>query len=79
MSSFKLTNPGLTPKCWNAFDSDDESSGHIEDERHAYFDCSGYVYAREHFQDPIENHITTVSQFVNQPQCNQLDVRMHQA
>ena len=25
MCSFKLTNPGLAPKCWDAFDSDDES------------------------------------------------------
>ena len=52
--------------------TDDESGGHTEDEHHALFDCSGYVYAREHFQDLFQCHITTVSQFVNQPQCNQL-------
>ena len=54
------------------FDSDDETSGHIEDEHHAIFDCSGYVYAREHFRDLFQSDITTVSQFVNQPKCNQL-------
>ena len=70
--SFKLTNPGLPPECWDAFDSDDENSGDVEDEHHAIFDCSSYVYAREHFQDLFQSHITTVSQFVNQPQCNQL-------
>ena len=50
----------------------DESSGDVEDEHHAIFDCPSYVYAREHFQDLFQSHITTVSQFVNQPQCNQL-------
>ena len=72
LCAFKLTNPGLPPECWDAFDSDDETSGHIEDEHHAIFDCSGYVYAREHFQDLFQSNITTVSQFVNQPKCNQL-------
>ena len=64
---FKLKNPGLPPECWDAFDSDDESSGRIEDEHHAIFDCSGYVHAREHFRDLFQSHITTVSQFMNQP------------
>ena len=44
----RITNPGLFPECWDAFDSDDESSGHVEDEHHAIFHCSGNVYAREH-------------------------------
>lgn len=72
MSSFKLTNPGLAPECWDAFDSDDECSAHVEDEHHAIFDCSGYTYARELFQDLFQSHITSVSQFLNQPQCNRL-------
>ena len=72
MCSFKLTNPGLAPECWDAFDSDDECSAHIEDEHHAIFDCSGYTYARELFQDLLQSHITSVSQFLNQPQCNRL-------
>ena len=47
MCFYKLTNPGIAPECWDAFASDDESSGHIEDEHRAIFDCSGYTYARE--------------------------------
>ena len=50
MCSFKLTSPGVAPDCWDAFISDDESSGHIEDEHHAIFDCSGYTYARSFFR-----------------------------
>ena len=72
MCFYKLTNPGITPECWDAFDSDDESSGHIEVEHHAIFDCSGYTYARELFQDLLQSHLTSISQFVNQPQCNRL-------
>ena len=72
MCFFKITNPGIAPECWDAFDSDDESSGHIEDEHHAIFDCSGYTYARELFQDLFQSHITSISQFLNQPQCNRL-------
>ena len=74
MCAFKLTNPGLPAELWDAFDSDDDSDVDepVEDEHHAVFECPGYVYAREHFQDLFESHITTVSQFVNQPQCNRL-------
>ena len=68
----KLNNPGIAPKCWNAFDLDDESSGHIEDEHHAIFDCSGYTYVRELFQDLSQRHITSIGQFLNQPQGNRL-------
>ena len=72
MCFYRLTNPGLAPECWDAFDSDDESSGHMEDEHHVIFDCSGYTYARELFQDLFQSHITSISQFLNQPQCNRL-------
>ena len=72
MCFFKLTNPAIAPKCWDAFDSDDESSGHIEDEHHAIFNCSGYTNAREPFQDLLQSHITSISHFLNQPQCNRL-------
>ena len=42
---------------------DDESSGHIEDEHHAIFDCSGYTYA---FSGPFpESH--HIYQPVSQP------------
>ena len=72
MCFFKLTNPGIAPECWAAFHSDDERSGHIEDEHHATFDCSGYTYARELFQDLFQSRITSISQVLNQPQCNRL-------
>ena len=72
MCFFKLTNPGIAFECWDAFDSDDESSAHTEDEHHVIFDCSGYTYARELFQDLFQSHITSISQFLNQPQCNRL-------
>ena len=38
------------------------SDGPVEDEHHAIFDCPGYMYAREQFQDLFQSHITTVSQ-----------------
>lgn len=31
-----------------------------------------YVYAKEHFHHLFQSHFTTVSWFLNQPQCNQL-------
>ena len=48
------------------------TKGPIEDEYHAIFDCPGYTYAREQFQDLFQSHITTVSQILNQPQRNRL-------
>ena len=35
MCSFKLSNPGLPAELWDAFDSDDDTDGPIEDEHHA--------------------------------------------
>ena len=72
MCAFKLSNPGLPAELWDAFVSDDDSDGPIEDEHHAIFDCPGDMYAREQFKDLFQSHITTVSQFFNQPQCNRL-------
>ena len=60
MCFFKLTNPGIAPDCWDAFDSDDESSGHIEDEHNAICDCSVYTYASELFQDLLQSCITFI-------------------
>ena len=71
MCAFKLRNPGLPAELWDAFDPDDDSDGPVEDEHHAIFDCPGYMYAREQFQDLFQSHITTVSQFLNQPQQHQ--------
>ena len=65
MCFYKLTNSGSALECWDAFDSDDESSGHIEDEHHAICDCSGYN-ARELFSGPFpESH--HIYQLVSQP------------
>ena len=71
MCAFKLNNPDLPAELWDAF-SGDESDKPVEDEHHAIFDCPGYMYAREQFQDLFQSHITTVSQFLDQPQCNRL-------
>ena len=72
MCTSKLSYPGLPAKLWDAFDSDVDSDGLIEDEHHAIFDCPGYMYARDQFQDLFQSHITTVSHFPDQPQCNRL-------
>ena len=70
MCAFKLSNSGLPAELWGAFHSDDDTNGPVEDEHHAIFDCPGDVYAREQFQDLVHGHTTTVSQLLNQPQCN---------
>ena len=72
MCAFKLSNPGVPAELWDAFASDNESEEPVEDVHHAIFDCPGYMYAREQFQDLFQSHITTVSQFLDQPQCNRL-------
>ena len=72
MCASKLSKPGLPAELWDASDSGDDSEGPVEDEHHAVFDCPGYMYAREQFQDLFQSHIATVGQFLNQPQCNRL-------
>ena len=72
MCAFKLSDPGLPAELWDAFDSDDDSDGPIEDEHHAIFDCTGYRYAREQFQDLFQRHITTVSQPASVQQASQV-------
>ena len=67
----KLSSPGLPAELWDDFNSDD-SDGPLEDEHHARFDCPGYVYAREQFQDLCESHFTTVSRCLDQPQRKML-------
>ena len=44
----------------------------IDDEHHAILDCSAYADAREQDRDLFQSHITTVGDFLNQPQCNRL-------
>ena len=58
MCAFKLINPGLPAELWDAFDSDDESDGPVEDQQHAIFNCPGYMYAREQFEDLFQSHIS---------------------
>ena len=72
MCSHRIINPGLAPEYFDSFDSDDDSSDPVEDEHHAIFDCSGNAYARELFPDLFQGHISTVSHFLNQPQCNRM-------
>ena len=55
-----------------SFCPDDDSNGPTEDEHQAICDCPDYVYARKQFHDLSQSHITTVSQFLNQPQFNRL-------
>ena len=72
MCTHRIINPGLPPEEFDAFDSDEECSDPIEDEHHAIFDCSAYADAREQYRDLFQIHITTVGDFLNQPQCNRL-------
>ena len=72
MCALKLIDPGLPAELLNAFESDDESDGPVKNEHRAIFNCPGYMYAREQFQDLSQSHITTVSEFLDQPQCNRL-------
>ena len=72
MCSHRIVNPGLAPENFDSFDSDDESSDPVDDEHHAIFECSGYGYARGLFPDLFQGHISTVSHFLNQPQCNRM-------
>ena len=39
---------------------------------HAIFECSAYATTRQTFSDPFPSHISTVSQFLNQPDHNRL-------
>ena len=72
MCSHRIVNPGLAPEYFDSFDFDDESSDPVDDEHHAIFECSGYGYARGLFPDLFQGHISTVSHFLNQPQCNRM-------
>ena len=72
MCTHRIINLGLPPEEFDAFDSDEERSDPIEDEHHAIFDCSAYADAREQYRDLFQSHITTVGDFLNQPQCNRL-------
>ena len=65
-------NPGLPADQFDSFDSDEESTDPVEDEHHVTFDCPSYTYARQLFPDIFGSNIVTVSQFLNQPDCNRV-------
>ena len=68
MCASKLNDSGLLAELaelWDAFDSDEDSDGPVEDEHYAILDCPGYMYAKEQFQALFQSHVTTVSQFLN--------------
>ncbi len=68
----KITNPDVLADCFEAFDSDEDAPDPTEDEHHAIFECSAYATTRQMFPDLFPSHVSTVSQFLNQPDCNRL-------
>ena len=62
----KITNPDVL-----AFDPDEDAPD-LEDEHHAIFECSAYATTRQMCSDLFPSHVSTVSQFLNQPDCNRL-------
>ena len=58
--------------CFDASDFDEDVLDPIEDEHHAIFECSAYATTRHMFPDLFPSHVSTVSQFLNQPDCNRL-------
>ena len=72
LCNYRVVNPGLDAAQFDSFDSDDEATDPIEDEHHAIFACSGYVYAGQLFQDLFGESISTVGQFLSQPNCNRV-------
>ncbi len=67
MCNHRVLNPGLPAAQFVSFDSDEDADDPIEDEPHVIFACSGYVYARQLFQDLCSESISTVGQFLSQP------------
>ena len=68
----KITNPDVLADCFDAFDSDEDAPDPIEDEHHAIFECSAHATPRQIFSDLFPSHVSTVSQFLNQPDCKRL-------
>ena len=68
----RITNQDVPADCFDAFDSDVDAPDPIEDEHHAIFECSGYVTTRQILSDLFPSHVSTVSQFLNQPDCIRL-------
>ena len=64
-----ITNPDVPADCFDAFHSDEDASDPID---HAIFECSAYATTRQMFSDLFPSHVSTVSQFLDQPDCNRL-------
>ena len=61
-----ITNPDVLA------DSNEDAPDLIENEHHAIFECCGDATIRQMFSDLFPSHVSTVSQFLNQPGCNRL-------
>ncbi len=72
MCNHRVVNPGIPTAQFDSFDSDEDAPDPIEDEHHVIFSCSGYVCARQRFQDLFSESISTVGQFLGQPNCNRV-------
>ena len=62
----RIANPDVPADC---FDSDEDAPDPIEDEHHAFFKCSACATTRQMLSDFFPSHVSTVSQFLNQPDC----------
>ncbi len=72
MCNHRVSSPGLSAAQLDSFDSDEDADDPIEDEHHVIFACSGYVYARQLFQDLVSDSASTIGQFLSQPNPNRL-------
>ena len=67
-----ITNPDVPADCFDAFDSEEDAPDLIEDEHHAILEWSIYATTGQMFSDRFPSHVSTVSQLLNQPDCNRL-------
>ncbi len=72
MCNHRVLNPGLPADQFDSFDSDEDAEDPIENENHVIFACSGYAYARQLFQDLFSETISSVGQFLSQPNPNRV-------
>ena len=72
MCNHRVLNTGLPAAQLDTFDSDEDTDTPIEDEHHVIFACSGYIHARQLFQDLFSESISTVGQFLSHPNPNRV-------
>ena len=68
----RITNSDVPADCFDAFDSDEDAPDPNRNEHHAIFECSAHATTRQMFSDLFPRHVSTVSQFLNQPDCHRL-------